>query len=314
MRSAFIFLLIFTLVFGTSYWYAKTSTICPVPITYRLGELDSRFPINADEAKAIFAEAEAVWEKSNGRELFVYDEQADFSINFIYDERQQLASTEEEWRMKLDVQEKNSRLAIDKVKAEAEEYEERQELYSQKRTAYEERLSNYNKKVEELNEQGGAPEPVFEELQVEQKELSNQLKELMGMEKDLDARADEINKLGEKGNQLIEDYNTEVLKYNEVYGNIDQFTQGDYKRDRINIYKFSDSTELKKVIAHEFGHALGVGHVEGEESIMYYLMEEQPDSVQLSNKDVDELLIICGDGTEFAHQARQIIRKTLALL
>ncbi len=314
MRPAFIFLLLFTIVAGTNYWYVDTSRICPVPITYKLGELDDRFSISAEEAKAIFIEAEVVWEEPINRDLFVYDETSDFAINFIYDERQQLASTEEEWRINLDIQEKNSQLAIEKVKSAAKAYEESQKSYEEKRVIYEERLDSYNQRVEELNAQGGATQEVFGELQNEQNELSSLLSELVDLEKDLDIKAKEINKLGEDGNKLIEEYNEEVLKYNEVYGNVEPFTQGDFQRDRINIYKFNDQTELKKVIAHEFGHALGIGHVDGEESIMYYLMAEQPDSSQLSQEDINELLMICGDGTDFAHKLRQIIRTSLAIL
>lgn len=304
----------FTLVFSTSYWYVQTANICPVPVYYSLGEVDSRFGITEEEAMAVLTDAERVWESSLNMDLFVFSESADFAINFIYDERQQLASTEEEWRMRLDVQEKESQQIIETVKNIAADYESLQALYEQARLSYESRLSAYNERVEDLNSNGGASADVFNELQDEQKELSRTLNNLIEKEKQLNVEAEKINELGEKGNQLIENYNAEVLQYNEVYGDLELYTQGDFQRDRINIYKFSDKTELTKVIVHEFGHALGIGHVEGKESMMYYLMAEQPDNVFLSPEDKQAFIAVCGDGTGFANEARRIIRTALSYL
>lgn len=314
MRPLFGILLLTAALFGVSIWYQQTATICPVPISYRLGDFDERFLITKEEAGEVLAAAERVWEEALGRDLFEYDDESTFAINFIFDERQQLARTEEEWRTNLDKQELESAGVIERVKAEGVVYQSLQADYEEKRVAYEERLSIYNEEVERYNEEGGAPEEEFEKLEEEEDELSDILRDLLDLEKELNAKAESINKLGEEGNALIETYNAEVLKYNEVYGNRDLYTQGDFQRDQINVYKFSDTTELTKVIAHEFGHALGIGHVEGAESIMYYLMAEQPDTIIPTVEDRTALVELCGDGTGFSHLARKIIRSALSFL
>ena len=314
MRPLFIFALFMTGMFGLSSWYVQTANICPVPISYRLGDLDERFLITATEVQAVLAEAEAVWEDAVGRDLFVYDDASTFAVNFIYDERQQLARTEEEWRMNLDVKELESQAAIARVKAEGEVYKVLQAEYEALRLSYEMRLTAYNTKVASYNAQGGAPAEEFRALETEQAALEAELRTLTTKEGELNQKAAEINTLGEQGNALIEQYNGEVLQYNEVYGSRDLYTQGDYERDRINIYKFSDKTELTKVITHEFGHALGIGHVEGGESIMYYLMDKQPDTIAPTQEDIEALTLLCGDGTGFAHEVRRIIRTGLSFL
>ena len=312
MRAIFIFSLLATIVAATSYWYLATAAVCPVPVTYRLGTIDERFALSTEEALAVLTAAESVWEHSVGRDLFEYDATSAFTVNFIYDERQQLASTEEEWRLRLDREEAKSQDLLATVQKLGAEYDLVQAGYQAAREKYEERLRAYNKRVEVFNEQGGAPEPVFAELQTEKNELADSLETLLRQERSINTMAEEINQKAEEGNRLVEVYNTEVLQYNEIYGNRDLYTQGDFQRDRINIYKFSDTTELSKVIAHEFGHALGVGHVEGGQSLMYYLMAEQPDTLVLSEADKTAFIAMCGTGTDIVYKIRRIIRTALS--
>ena len=314
MRSILFSILLGVLIVSGTFWYVGTSAICPVPISYRLGEVDERFGITVEEAGEVLAAAEAVWEEELGRDLFVYDELSDFAINFIYDERQQMASTEEEWRIELDQQEAESQRILSEVRRIAAEISADQEVFAVERERYESRLTAYNNKVAAYNNAGGAPEEEFAALQAEQAELAEELARLVATEAEIVRRANEVNELGETGNQIIELYNRQVVQYNEIYGNIEQYTQGDFQRERINVYKFSDSTELTKVIAHEFGHALGVGHVEGEDSLMYYLMAEQPDTILLSEEDKTAFLEECGTGNEFSYEVRRIIRTALSYL
>ena len=53
MRPLFIILLIITITAGVGNWYIRTATICPVPISYRLGAVDERFRIEAAEVKKV---------------------------------------------------------------------------------------------------------------------------------------------------------------------------------------------------------------------------------------------------------------------
>ena len=310
MRGVYFISLLATGIFGTAYWYTSTAYLCPAPITYRLGELDSRFPVSTAELRAVFTEAEAVWEGATKRELFRYDESSDLAINFIFDERQQLASTEEEWRIKLDQDQTTYETLLVEVKDQAARYQSEEASYNIRREKYEADLRAYNQKVEEYNKEGGAPPEVYQALQEEAKGLGEQLWELTKNERMLEALSTEINTSGEKGNAKIAAYNEEVLQYNQVFGTLQTFTQGDYERTRINIYKFTDTAELTQVIAHEFGHALGVGHVAGEASVMYYLMTDKA-APALSQTDTEALVAICGLDQTQASKIRHIIRTAL---
>ena len=49
------------------------------------------------------------------------------------------------------------------------------------------------------------------------------------------------------------------------------------------------------MLAHEFGHALSLGHVEGEESLMYHFMEMQSLEDGATFEDRTEFERVCGD-------------------
>jgi vacuolar-type H+-ATPase subunit I/STV1 len=314
MRQILVVTLVFTIIFGASFWYGQTANICPAPIKYRVGNIDERFGLSPSELKDILFKAELVWEDPTKRELFVYDDNSSFTVNLIYDERQQLVHTEEEWRTGLDKQETDSKTVMDKVEKMGEEYSLIQEKYKKQRELYETHLQKYNAKVESFNKDGGAPKDVFDELQSEQKDLAQSLKELLEAEKGLNVLADEINSLGEKGNKMIEAYNDSVNKYNDIFGNRDIFTQGDFQRERINVYKFKDKEELTRVLVHEFGHSLGMAHVEGEGSVMYYLMTEQSGPITLSEEDKRAMVAVCGNEESLSSEVRRIIRNSLSNL
>ncbi len=295
MRSSFFILLFTVILFSGGYLYFVVQAVCPVPLTYRIGEIDERFDIDIDGAKLAVAEAESVWEDSTGRNLFSYDEESDFTINFVFDERQALADAEDDYKERLDKTEGVNDAISEQYADLVSEYNKLQRTYDNRAEVYERALSVYNTKVQKYNSEGGAPPDIFEELEKEKNALDSQQSSLNALADELNAAVKEINRIGSQGNRLIETYNRGVEVYNQTFGESREFTQGDYQGTMINIYTFSDETELELVLAHELGHALHVGHVEGEQSIMYYLIGQQPRDLALSETDILEFDRVCGE-------------------
>ena len=77
------------------------------------------------------------------------------------------------------------------------------------------------------------------------------------------------------------------------------------------MYKFSNDAEVVTVLAHEFGHALGLGHVEGPSSLMYYLLDEVTTVPELSEDDRAAYQAVCGDAESFAQWVRRQIRQLI---
>ena len=313
MRFSLLIALIVAILIGGGFWYAATANQCPVPLSYRLGDLDEHFGLTEAQAKSYFSQAEAIWEEELGRDLFVYDENAKFPINFIFDERQENSDAEASQRASLDAQAAENERVFETVETLRGEYDSLAASYEAKVDDYEARLDAYNQDVRTYNDRGGAPQDVYEALEDTRIKLNNEAASLSATAKQLNELGTRINELNDRGNQMVDAYNRQVEQYNKEFGFAREFTQGDYQGDKINIYEFSDEEELVTVLAHEFGHALGIEHVEGTSSIMYYLLEEQRASTALSLTDKAAFLAVCGTGSELDHRLRHAIREVLAI-
>ncbi|MEY2665619.1 MAG: hypothetical protein RLZZ480_724 [Candidatus Parcubacteria bacterium] len=308
MRFPFLAALVLTIAGAGTFWYKSTEFVCPVPLHYRVGTIDDHFNLTVEQAKNHLAKAEAVWEKEARHELFVYDDNATFVVDFIYDERQAEAINENSERAILDAKKAENDEIMKTVEGLQKEYDSLTYAYQERVSSYESRLTAYNERVNSYNDQGGAPDAVFGELEKERKSLSNESAQLSKKAEELSTLAQKINELGEKGNKLVEEYNREVMAYNEKYGYAREFTQGDYQGDKINVYKFSTDDELWAVLTHEFGHALGIEHVDDDSSVMYYLLKDTTGTPTLSQKDKDAFVAQCGTGQEWPQRIRAMIR------
>ncbi len=296
MRSIYIVTLIVTILFAGGYFYQSASAICAIPLEYRIGVLDDRFDLSFDEARLAITDAEAAWEDATERNLFTYSETADFSINFIFDERQIFIDAEGAFLDRLDNAEELSETVQEKYNRLVAAYEAAVAAYETDVASYEKELSQYNATVASYNEEGGAPPEVFDELEAEKSTLDRKQRALNSQIESLNDQVAEINAMGNQGNQLIETYNRGVETFNDTFGSGREFTQGDYVGDAINIYTFKDAEELRLVLVHELGHALSIDHVESESATMHFLLGAQSGYAPTA-ADLEAFGAICGLST-----------------
>lgn len=293
LRARFILAFGLVFVLAGGYFYQAYSAVCAWPLQYRVGELDPRFNLDVVMAESALAEAVTAWEEGIGEDLFVQHDEADFTINFVFDERQALTSAEARERQRLEAVEAQSADVQAAYEAQVQLLNEREKQYEERSTQYERDLARYNQTVASYNDEGGAPPEVFAELEAERERLAEVQAALSTEVVALNDLVAQINELGAEGNVLIDRLNDRVDDFNETFADGREFTQGDYQGDRINIYSFADEIELYTVLVHELGHALGIDHVKEETAFMHFLLSEQDASAPLTMADIDAYTATC---------------------
>lgn len=273
MRYFLTLLIILAGSFG--FYYYQETVLCEKPISYSIDSFDVKFGISKDKFLATIKEAELIWESGTGQNLFNSEADGTLKINLVFDERQR--ATIEANRSKGDIEESRSyydslliqyKLAETSYKAQLRKYETQVQ-------AFEFSLRAYNEQVAQANKTGGAKPDEYRRLEEERAELEAMKDRLDKERQELNSTASDLNNLGNQVNELAQKLNITVDIHNTRFGEAREFDQGEYTHNKINVYQFEGISDLRLVLAHELGHALGIDHVENPKSIMYYLMDKQ---------------------------------------
>lgn len=283
------------LLLGGGYFvYDSYIKLCNTPVTYSIGNFDSRFNITQNDFLKTIREAEEVWENKTNEQLFIYNPSARFRINLIFDERQEGTVSANKSESMIEGSRSNYDLLVSRYNQIENEYKARSASYNNDLNKYKIRADSYNQRVADINKKGGASQAEFKELEDERIYLKSKQSDLDNEREGLNSDVIELNDLGGQINKMAKELNIKVEIHNKSFGQMREFDQGEYNRKEINIYQFDELSDLKLVLAHELGHALGIDHVENPKSIMYYLMGEQNISdLNLSAEDFLALQEVC---------------------
>lgn len=271
--------------------YQPSISPCKVTMGYKIGRFDTQFGISKIKFIEEIDAASSLWGEQVEKNLFKYDEKGPLTLNLIYDERQ--AQTEDIKNLAIEIENtKNTAEALKKT------FEQEKIIYvgdgeqlmkesEDLKTKYE----IYSDKVKMYNSQGGAPYPEYERMNQELETLKQTSKNLTIRRDALIVYMGEINAKVTRYNELVSYINTLIKRSNTLGAK--RFTEGRFSpsTNTIDIYQYNDTVKLRRVIAHELGHVLGINHTETLSSIMYAV--NTGTSTSLSTEDVRALHEVC---------------------
>jgi len=268
---------------------------CPTPITYSIDQFDSEFNITEGEFKSAIKEAEDIWEKASGRNLFEYSSNGKMKISLIYDYRQESTSIINNLDDNLSKDNNYYLLLKSQYETLVSKYNKDNQELNSLISSYNQRMSIYEGKVNLWNKKNGSQDE-YNRLNQEKQELENLSITIKNKQNKINADVSTINQLASQLNTLANNLNLDIAKYNDVVQSSDsEFEQGNYisglDSRSINIYQFENREKLVRVLAHELGHSLGIDHIDDSEDIMYSYNIGENDTI--TDADLIELNKVC---------------------
>lgn len=270
---------------------------CAEPLTYRFGDIDSRYNITKKQLASIMKEVEDLWATALDRDLLDYHPDGKVVIRLIYSEEQRRTEDEQTFSKRI-------RMKQEQIDVQRREYQRLADNYKKREKDFKKTLSKYNQLAESYNETAEKwnGENITDRQLSKLNEMERQIKELKPVlnqkQGKLESLRQRTNAKSEQLNRLVDEQNKLIDTYNNRFGGSMEFDQGQFVKkgnnESIRIFQFSDHSQLKTVLAHEAGHALGLQHVSNPKSIMYHMMGEQNIfNLALTDEDVSAIKQQC---------------------
>lgn len=290
------FVLLLAILFVLIVSFMRTANPCQEPITYRLGKVDERFNLSREEFRTAVKIATAMWGKPFYRDFFREEANGAIEINLLYDYRQEATDRLKKLHYKID----GSKNSYEELKSRLEnlkaEHEQKNAGLNSDFNAYKARVNAFNADNESWNRRGGAPQSVHTRLMKEKDELAALIDNLRVRQDEMKTLVDTINSVVVVINEIATSNNLDLVDQQNIGNTLGrEFCEGvyEYKNGKrsITIYQYDNEYRLVRVLAHEFGHALGLDHSKSGDAVMYHLI--QSDSLELSPDDITAVKSRC---------------------
>lgn len=254
-------------------------------VHYRIGQIDPQFNLTETELIELAAQAANIWHQGTEKTLFVYDPKATLSIHLRFDERQLTANLQRHQEQRLQQQR-------DAHQDNSESYRQQRIQLAQQRAQLDRReadliqqFDHYNRSITHWNTLGNLDDFNREQLRQKKQWLDRERQEVRQAVTMYNQQVNALNQMAGTLNQMNDHYNQAVDSYKARFVPR-QFEKGHFDGREITIYEFSSPADLRLTIAHELGHALGLGHNDDPYALMYPVLKQQDlDNFRLTTAD-----------------------------
>lgn len=265
---------------------AMQQYLCKAPVSWRIGQLDPAFDLTLEQAEQAAHSAAMQWNQAFGIELFRYDSLDGFAINFAYDERQQQVLQHALLQRNLDRYDTNISQRVAGLQQQSARLQQQQQQFEAQNQQFAADVAAFERKVQQASPDRSALQREQQQLNQRQQQLQQQADNLNTEQQRLLREQQYINDTVADRNALLPQQTTEVAKTEvglmEIRG----------KQRVMTIFAYKTLTDLQLTIAHEFGHALGVGHTDNPASVMHAALNTQQS--RLTADDIQALKAQCG--------------------
>lgn len=246
-----------------------------IRVWYRIGTIDPRHGISEAEVREIARAAERMWEHAIGRNLVHYDGTSSFEINILWGELSEWNAARAEAYAVVH----GSSVRVDAAERKlTEAYKRTQQVetaYVRDFDAHTRELEAHNAEVSRWNREGGAPEDIYRRLGKQAERLREDAAALEVRRREYNRQVGYVNQLRVEYEKRIAEHNRSLAYFRERFPGARTMDQGLYRGDGIDVYYFEDADDLRITIAHELGHALGIGHTDDPGTLMYPLKSDK---------------------------------------
>jgi hypothetical protein len=281
---------------------------CAIPVHYALGEVDPDFGLDRFTVGVALTDAANLWQAESGALLFLESAQPGaMQVDLLFDERQQGAVERRSLRSRLEFDESDLEREQSVLQAWAERIERNQAARERRAAGLQQRLAQHEAEVAAWNANPqGRSESRRRALEAEGAALRAELAELERIDTELNSDIEAYNRRAEDARQRVAQMRARVEQYNATAAET-PVESGRYSYDpeqgrRIEVFRAASYDELVWVLAHELGHALGIGHVDEPGAVMNALLHEGGElepgrgrPVALAAADRAALVALCGD-------------------
>lgn len=251
-----------------------THELVKAPLHYRIADIDPRFNLSTQQVLELTQQAAQIWEKETGQQHFIYDPQAEFAINLVFDERQQRSTERVQNLDQLKQQQEQWEQQNKQLQQFKDEVQKTTLLIASKQSQLAAQFQQYNIDVQRFNQMRSSSKELADQLTQRQKVLQLQSAALQQEVQQHNQKTQQLNHdikiLNQNNKQLVASAN----QFNQTF-EPRLFHKGHFNGKQIYVYEFSSKNDLRLTLAHEFGHALGLEHTNDPTSLMYPIIQQQ---------------------------------------